>query len=234
MLQANLELACLNGERRVTTVMFTSALRQEGKSTTVANVAVSLAQAGRNVVVVDADLRRPTLARLLGTADEPGLSELALGVATLENLDDLLIEVPFGTGEIPTPVRGRLRVLPSGHRQEQPDRLLSSPALGAVFAKLSQSADLVLLDTPPMTEVYDALVVSHYADAVIAVARVSYVKTPALADFGRLLGTASAHPMGYVATGVRWRDVGRYYAPPQRPAAPQGHEETAGSARGWS
>ena len=101
--------------------------------------------------------------------------------------------------------------------------------MGAVFSELSRRADIVLVDTPPMTEVYDALMLSHYVDAVIAVARVSYVKTPALVEFRRLLGTASTHPMGYVATGVRKRDVGRYYTPPQKTAREQ--EEAAGAPR---
>ncbi|MGI8412173.1 MAG: Wzz/FepE/Etk N-terminal domain-containing protein [Solirubrobacteraceae bacterium] len=202
MLQANLELARLN--HASTVVLCTSAVSREGKSTTIVNLAVSLAQAGRDVVLVDADLRRPTLAQMFGLSATPGLSELALGAQAS------LTEVPLESLSASPIVRGRLRLLPAGIAVEQPDRLLSSDALAAFFGRLRSDADFVLVDSPPMTEVYDSLIVSRHVDALIAVARVGHVKVPTLAEFARLLSTTSVLPLGYVATGVKTGDVNRY------------------------
>ncbi len=212
MLQANLELARLQRPKQV--VLFTSAVGQEGKSTTVANLAASLAQAGRTIVVIDADLRQPSLSRLFRVSERPGLAELALGEVPPQRAGDLLAGVDLGAAAAAPTVRGALRVLPAGRRHEQPDRLLSSPALPAVFAALRGDTDWILVDTPPMTKFYDSFIVSQHVDALVAVARVGFVQLPTLAEFGRLLASAPVMPLGYVATGVSHKDTARYDLPP--------------------
>lgn len=211
MLQANLELARLHGPEQA--VLFTSAIGQEGKSSTVANLAVSLAQAGRIVVVVDADLRQPGLSLLFGVAEQPGLTELALGEVAPQRGRDLLAGVDLGARLTAPTVRGALKVLPAGRRHEQPDRLLSSPALPSVFAALRNDTDWILVDTPPMTKFYDSFMISPHVDALVAVARVGFVPLPTLAEFGRLLASAPVPPLGYVATGVGHKDAARYDLP---------------------
>ena len=213
MLQANLELARLDRPARAQAVLFTSAVGQEGKSTTVANLAVSLAQAGRSVAVVDADLRQPSLSRLFQVPQQPGLAELALGEVSPERVADLLAGVNLGAALRPPSVRGAVRVLPAGRPQEQPDRLLSSPALPAVFAALRKDTEWILVDTPPMTNFYDAFLVSQHVDALVAVARVWFVQLPTLAEFGRLLASAPVLPLGYVATGVGHGNTAKYDLP---------------------
>jgi succinoglycan biosynthesis transport protein ExoP len=211
MLQANLEFSRLQGPAQA--VLFTSAIGQEGKSTTVANLGVSLAQAGRNVVVVDADLRQPSLSRLFNVREHPGLAELALGEVPSERSRDLLADVALDAALTPLSVQGALKVLPAGRREEQPDRLLSSPALPAVFSALRADADWILVDTPPLTKFYDSLIVSQHLDALVAVARVWFVPRPTLAEFGRLLASAPVLSLGYVATGVGHMDEARYELP---------------------
>ncbi len=211
MLQANLELARLHGSAQV--VLFTSAIGQEGKSMTVANLAVSLAQAGRTVAVVDADLRKPTVSRLFEVPEQPGLAELAQGEVAPEQVGDLLVGVELGAVMTARSVRGTLRVLPAGRREEHPDRLLSSRALPDVFGALRADADWVLVDTPPMTKFYDSFIVSQYVDALIAVARVGHVQLPTLAEFGRVLAGAPVQALGYVATGVGAKYAARYDFP---------------------
>ena len=210
MLQANLELARL--ERPGQAVLFTSAIGQEGKSTTVANLAVSLAQAGRNVVVVDADLRQPSISRLFDVPEHPGLAELALGEVPPDRARDLLADVELDARLTPG-VRGALRVLPAGRREAQPDRLLSSPAVPAVFTALRVDTDWILVDTPPLTKFYDSLIVSQHVDALVAVARVWFVQRATLAEFGRLLASAPVLSLGYVATGVGHKDTAKYELP---------------------
>jgi capsular exopolysaccharide synthesis family protein len=225
MLQANLELARLQGPEQA--VLFTSAIGQEGKSTTVANLAVSLAQAGRRVVVVDADLRSPSLSRLFDVPEQPGLAELALGAVAAERAGELLARVDLDAALTPASVRGALQLLPAGRREEQPDRLLSSPALPAVFAALRTDTDWILVDTPPLTRFYDSLIVSQHVDALVAVARVGFVERPTLAEFGRLLASARVLSLGYVATGVGQEDTTEYELPSTQLSGERSHEGSA-------
>jgi polysaccharide biosynthesis transport protein len=232
MLQANLELANLHG---VQVVLLTSATRREGKSTTVANLAVSLAQSARSVVVVDADLRQPTLSRLFNVSKEFGLTELALGELAPDRLQEVLVDVKLDAALTPPCVRGSLRVLPAGRREDQPDRLLSSPACPAVFEALRTCADWILVDTPPMADFYDAFTVSRHVDALVAVARLSYVRLATLAEFGRLLASAPAAPLGFVATGVGHRNAAAYdrSGPELNSVLPPDHTAGAHAASGW-
>ena len=208
MLQANLEFVRMQGETQA--VLFTSAVGQEGKSTTVANLAASLAQAGRNVLVVDGDLRQPSLSRLLNIPEQPGLAELALGEVPPDRARELLVDVELDEALTPPSLRGRLRVLPAGRREEQPDRLLSSPVLPVLFAELRADVDWILVDSPPLTKFYDALIASQNVDALVAVARVGFVDRATLAEFGRLLGSAPVNALGYVATGAGHKDTTKY------------------------
>lgn len=212
MLQANLEFARLQSPAQI--VLFTSAVGQEGKSSTVANLAVSLAQSGRRVVLVDADLRQPTLSRLFDVPDQPGLAELARGHVPPERTPDLLAAVGLDAALTPASVRGSLRLLPAGRREGQPDRLLSSHALPEVLNALRADSDWILIDTPPSTKFYDALIISQHVDAVVAVTRVWYVPRSTLAEFGRLLALAPVLSLGYVATGVRPTGDARYELAP--------------------
>jgi capsular exopolysaccharide synthesis family protein len=195
---------------QIQAVLLTSAVGQEGKSTTVANLAASLAQAGRNVVVVDGDLRQPSLSRLLNVREQPGLAELALGDVPPDRARELLADVELDEALTPPSLRGTLRVLPAGRREEQPDRLLSSPALPVLFTDLRADADWILVDTPPLTNFYDALITSQNVDALVAVARIGFVQRATLAEFGRLLGSAPVNALGYVATGVGHKNTTKY------------------------
>lgn len=227
MLQANLEFVRMQGQAQA--VLFTSAVGQEGKSTTVANLAASLAQAGRNVVVVDGDLRQPSLSRLFNVPEQPGLAEIALGEVLPDRARELLADVELDEALTPPSLRGTLRVLPAGRREEQPDRLLSSPALPVLFAELRSDADWILVDTPPLTKFYDALIASQHVDALIAVARVRFVQRATLTEFGRLLESAPVDALGYVATGVGHKDTTRYEFTSTASGAERSLEATVGT-----
>jgi succinoglycan biosynthesis transport protein ExoP len=215
MLRAKLDFVTL--DRDVRMIMVTSALQQEGKSTTVANLAIALARAGKRVVLVDLDLRRPFLARLFDL-EGPGLTHVALGHVPLEKaLTQIVIadapalgrraasEGGNGMGEL----SGLLEVLPSGPIPPDPGEFVSSPALGKVLRALRERADVVLVDAPHALHIGDAIALSSRVDGIVVVARSKGLRRQTLAELNRQLATMRAPALGLVVTG---EDKGDGYA----------------------
>jgi Mrp family chromosome partitioning ATPase/capsular polysaccharide biosynthesis protein len=212
MLRANLESITL--ERRVRMIMITSALEREGKSTTVANLAVAFARAGKRVVLVDLDLRRPVLARFFDL-DGPGLTQVALGHAPLEQaLTRIAITDPPGPrrrralrrggkqdGNVTRELLGLLEVLPSGPIPPDPGEFVSSPALAKILSVLRERADLVLVDSPGALHVGDVVALSSGADGIVIVARPKVLRRQMLVELNRLLALLRTPTLGFVATG---------------------------------
>ena len=212
MLRTNLEFTSLGKEARI--MMVTSAAEQEGKSTTIANLAVACARAGQHVVLVDLDLRRPFLDRFFGLAGRPGVTQVAIGHASL---DDALAEVPLGaadavsvSGNGATPAAGRLEVLGSGSIPPDPGEFVGTARLTEVLEALRSRADLVLIDAPPVFHVGDGLALSAKVDAVFIVTRMQVMRRPMLAELHRLLETMPAHKLGFVVTGAEAEDTYGY------------------------
>lgn len=145
-------------DRSLHTVLVSGLNASEGKTTTLANTAVALAEAGQRVVVVCCDLRRPRLHEFFGLNPRVGLTSVLLG------------EVALGDALQPVPGMTRLQVLTSGPVPPNPSELLSSEAIGRVLSSLSQHADIVLVDSPPVLPVTDATVLSGKVDGVVLVA----------------------------------------------------------------
>lgn len=219
MLRTNFEFTTLAKEARV--VMVTSATEQEGKSTTIANLAVACARAGQHVVLVDLDLRRPFLDRFFGFGDRAGVTQVAIGRASLE---DALAEVPLGSGEKASPngngpasaASGRLEVLVSGPTPPDPGEFVGTARLTEILEALRRRADLVLIDAPPVFHVGDGLVLSAKVDAVFIVTRMQVMRRPMLTELHRLLETMPAHKLGFVVTSAEAEDsygygYGGYY-----------------------
>jgi Mrp family chromosome partitioning ATPase/capsular polysaccharide biosynthesis protein len=212
MLRANLDFMTL--ERDARTIIVTSALEQEGKSTTVANLAVAFARAGKRVVLVDLDLRRPVLARFF-ELDGPGLTQVAVGHVPLEAaLTGIAItDLPAPrrrlslrrrgnqNGKVTRELRGQLEVLPSGPIPPDPGEFVSSAALGNVLGALRERADVVLVDAPAALLVGDVVALSSLADGILVVARPTALRRKTLAEFGRLLSLVRTPALGFVATG---------------------------------
>jgi len=154
-LRTNLDFAGL--DRALKTLVVTSAGVGEGKTTTLANLAVVSAQAGRRVILVDADLRRPTLHRIFGLPNEMGLT-------TMMRDEEALAAPPLQATE----VEG-LSVLTSGPLPPNPADLMGSRRMEEVIAALSERADQVLFDTPPVVAVTDAAVLATKVDGVLLV-----------------------------------------------------------------
>jgi capsular exopolysaccharide synthesis family protein len=209
-----------NPDRPAQMLMFTSALQQEGKSTTVANLGVALAAAGNRVVLVDLDLRRPALASLFQIHRLTGLTDVAIGRSELgEAL--VFVELPnrnqrrSGAGGSPASLAGELHVLPTGPLPLSPGEFVASDALaGRVLAPLRKQADFVLVDSPPMGVVGDAARLSARMDAIVVLARLGIDNRSALRDLQRQLTATPAAPLGIVIAGVDLPAVdgyARYY-----------------------
>src|SRR5687768_6021553 len=141
----------------LTTLVITSAGPDEGKSVTVANLAVTLAQGGKRTILVDADLRKPGQDEIWGLFQEPGLTTMLM-----ENL----VEPPMCDVGVEN-----LWVLPSGPLPPAPADLLGSPRMDSVIAKLTERADVVLFDAPPVVAVTDAALLATKLDGLLLVLR---------------------------------------------------------------
>jgi polysaccharide biosynthesis transport protein len=193
---------------RAQSIMITSAVEKEGKSTTVANLAVALARAGRDVTLVDLDLRRPFLDRFFGLDGRPGVTDVALGRVALE---DALTKVAIvghadgGTGagsdrngRARLEVEGTLRVLTSGPVPPDAGEFVGTRVLADILGELRQVGDFVLIDAPPLLQVGDAMTLSANVDALIVVTRLQVVRRPMLTELHRVLDASPAEKLGFV------------------------------------
>jgi len=177
-------------DRRIRTLQVTSPLAFEGKSTTLANLAVALANAGQQVVVVCCDLRRPRLHEFFGVKNDVGFTSVLLGQAPLSSA---LRDVP-GTEN--------LRILASGPIPSDPSELLSGQRTAELLSALTCEFDIVLVDSPPVLPVTDAAVLATRIDAVVVVAAAGRTKRRDLARATELLRQVEAPIIGTVLNGV--------------------------------
>jgi len=187
-LRTNIGFVGLGGERRSSMVV-TSATEREGKTETAVNLARVLAQAGENVLLVDADLRRPQVAARMSLDAELGLSDVLTGRGTLE---DLTIDV----------LPNYLAVLPAGTIPPNPSELLGSEAMARLIALLERRYDYVLFDTPPILPVTDATVLGARTGGAVVVARSGRVRRNQLDQALGLLETGQVTKLGVVLNDV--------------------------------
>lgn len=145
-------------DKEIRSFQITSARAQEGKTTTLANLAVSLARAGRKVVVVCGDLRRPRVHEFFGLSNQLGLTSVLLGEAKISDAVQWIPSEP------------RLAVLASGPPPPNPSELLASPRVREIIETLGRGADILLFDSPPVLPVSDAMVIAGLVDATLLVA----------------------------------------------------------------
>ena len=191
-LAANLQFAYT--DRQLQTIGITSAAEGEGKSTTVANLAVALAQSGHRVIVIDADLRRPGQHALFGVPREEGLANLLLG-----ELDR--VHLPLQE----TPAAG-VRVLPSGPSPTNTLEALASRRFDQVLGLARAQADFVLVDTPPAGALADAAVVAPRLEGMLLVVSAGRTRRDMARRAREQLERVNANLLGVVLTDVRASD----------------------------
>jgi capsular exopolysaccharide synthesis family protein len=196
-------LTYFNVDGELSTLLVISPLKGDGKTTVATNLAVSLARAGRKVILVDADLRHPQVAVRLGVDGSSGLSEVLAGAP----LADALREVPLLETEASA---NSLLVLPAGRVPPNPSELIGSSRMEGVLSELSDLADVVVIDTTPLLVVSDAFPLLDRVSGAVAIARLDSTTTDALRRMLTIASKAGGRVLGVVATGAV-RDFGQGY-----------------------
>jgi polysaccharide biosynthesis transport protein len=186
-------------DRPIGTLQVTSSIAGEGKSTTAANTAVAFARAGARVIVVDCDLRRPRLHQFFDLANTVGFTSVLLGETTVK---DAVQAVP---GE------DRLLVMAAGPIPPNPSELLSTPRAGEVLSLLAENADIVVIDSPPVIPVTDAMVMSGVVDATVLVATAGLTTKRAFGRSVELLEQVGAPLVGAILNDVAEKSFGDHY-----------------------
>jgi succinoglycan biosynthesis transport protein ExoP len=230
VLRTNLAFADI--DRRARSIVVSSAIQGEGKSTTVANLAVTLATAGRRVILVDLDFRRPYVERFFGLPISPGATDVILGEA---QLDDALATIKLRPGPAKRAAMpagntngnghaagnghsngngngnghangngaasaGSLKVLTAGELPPNVGEFVSSAALRGLLDTLRDRCDVLLMDTPPMLQVGDAIALTQHVDALVLVARLGVVRRQMVDEVKRTLEASPVAVLGVVIT----------------------------------
>ena len=185
-------------DKKCRTILFTSPLPEEGKSTSLANISLTLSQLGARTLVVDSDLRRPVQHRIFGVDKLPGLT----GILVNRESPDGVIS--------PTRLKN-LYVLPSGPIPPNPSELLSSDRMDQLITQLEEEFEFILFDSPPILAVTDAAVLGGKVDGVVVVVRFEKTDRRAALEAKKLLQNAKAKLLGVVLNDVKTqRALGGY------------------------
>lgn len=209
LLRTNLQFIDLDHQPRC--LVISSAVPGEGKTMTSTNLAVALAQTGRNTLIIDADLRRPRVATTLGLDPAIGLTTALVGKTEIHDA----IQVHEASG---------LHVLASGAKPPNPTEILQSKITHDLIRRLRSSYDMVIIDAPPLLPVADASVLAKLADGVIIVVRHAKTTKDQVNEAINRLNQVGARLYGVVVNMVAKRAVGSYYY--------YYYEETAPTGRG--
>jgi len=202
-LRTNLRFLNLAGPSR--SIMVTSAIPNEGKSTIALNLAVAMAEGSSRILLIDADLRRPSVARQLGLEGAVGLTTVLIGEAAVEDVIQ-----PWG---------GAIDVLPAGQIPPNPSELLDSAAMSGLLRRLGARYDTILLDTSPLLPVTDAAALSRFVDGALLVVGCQTVHRHQVAEALGSLAAVDARVLGLVLNQTPRRESGSTYAYGSSPRA---------------
>lgn len=213
LLRTNLAFALSDVEAgKGAVVGITSSIRGEGKSTTTLNLASVLAEQGKRVIVVEGDLRLPTLRKKLKMRGKYGLSNVLLGKKEIQEYTQECKVGKVDQKEI------SFELLPAGNIPPNPSELLGSKKMEELLETLKQKYEYILIDLPPVTAVSDALIATKLVDGIVMVVRNEYCDTGSLNEAIRQLKQVDAKILGFIFTcansslgGYRRRYKYRYY-----------------------
>lgn len=206
LLRTNLVFSLPDG-KSCHVVGVTSSIRGEGKSTTSVNLSYTIAETGKRVLLIDADMRLPSVAKKLEMPNKPGLSNVLVNMCSPESAIHR------------SEYLDNWHILPAGNIPPNPSELLGSEQMKKLIALLSQHYDYIIVDLPPVTIVSDALVFSNLADGLLFVVRQNYSSRGALKEAMRQINFLDSKLLGFVMTGTndgskrygRYKKYGRNY-----------------------
>lgn len=196
-IRTNIQFA--SADRKIQTIVVTSSGPLEGKSTTAANIAVVFANSGQRVLLVDADMRKPTIHKTFGLTNEVGLSKvLSSNNSVLEMSRPSMVD--------------NLSILTSGPKPPNPSELLGSTRMNQVIEEARHLYDIIIFDMPPVVTVTDAQIMASKADGTLLVVRENVTRKDALTKAKDLLEMVQAKVLGVVYNGAQnLKDQGYYY-----------------------
>jgi len=172
-------------------ILITSCTPEEGKTTIAINLAVAFAQNNKQVILIEADMRRPSIARRMNISSKVGLSSVLVGSSTNDEAIHRGVRVPT------------LDVLPSGPHPPMPAEILGSTTFDTLLEQFRSQYDVVIIDSPPAFLVTDAVSISLKSDAVVWVSQVDHVTRPYLARAARMIERDGMPVVGIVANRIR-------------------------------
>lgn len=182
-IRTNIQFSSINKKHK--TLIITSPSHGEGKTTSAINLAISLSQQGDKVLLVDANLRRPTVHSTFNLKDALGLSEVLIGKATIE---DAIVQTQIG----------QLEVLPSGMTPPNPAELIGSKAMSQFIKEITDEYDVILFDSPPVLETTDTKLLAGQCDGVILVLTSGKTDREKAIEANRLLNLVRAKVLGVI------------------------------------
>ncbi|MGU8705059.1 CpsD/CapB family tyrosine-protein kinase [Clostridium perfringens] len=195
VLRTSLEYSSIDKELK--SIVITSSEPGEGKSTVAGNLASIIAQNNKKVIIIDCDLRRPTIHKKFGISNSIGLTEYIIGKNDLNNVIQILNE--------------NFSVITSGRIPPNPSEILSSKSMENLLKALSVCYDYVILDTPPLTAVTDAQILAGKCDGTILVVRAESTSKESIIKAYKELEKVRANVLGSVLNGIKGNNKIYYY-----------------------
>ncbi|MCK4466757.1 MAG: CpsD/CapB family tyrosine-protein kinase, partial [Desulfobacterales bacterium] len=204
-LRTNLSFVGVEGDMK--TIIVTSSSPREGKSTIVVNLAVTMAQAGNKVLLVDGDMRKPMVANVFGIDQAPGLSDVILGNYSLEDVVRSVTDIMTGKISMDdimkTPGMDNLYIVTSGTLPPNPAEMAGSRKVAELIKQARSEYDIVLMDAPPLLSATDAALYGSIVDGVLLVYRVGVVGRAVLKRAKAQLDNVKAKVVGIVLNGLK-------------------------------
>ncbi len=241
-LRTNIEFVTV--EKGAKCLMVTSSMHFEGKSTTISNLSMTMAQLGKRTLLVDCDLRKPSIARVFGLNKEPGVTEVIVGNHAWRDVIRTVTDIVTGgmgmEDILQTQGIGNLHIITSGSIPPNPTELLNSRAMAEFIDEIKEEYDVVLIDSPPVLHVTDAAILGKKVDGTLVVYKAGEVARTSLKRSTSLLRSVEIELLGVVLNGIRaemssdFHDMGynAYYAygsevtAPERPFAQRVQDTT--------
>ena len=200
-------LSFLCSENNLKTILFTSSSPGEGKTSVVVNLAITMAQIGQKVLLIDGDLRRPVVSRLFGIDQIPGLTDVVLGNyewhKVVRSVADFITGKMSVEDIMKTPGMDNLNIITSGTYSPNPVEILNSKAIGEFMNQIRKEYDIILIDAPPVLAATDAVLWSSRVDGSVLVYQVGKIARGALKRSKISLENLKANVLGVVLNGLR-------------------------------